>query len=151
MGHVISSAWRHCDDEVDRRKLLRRHAQSQIAVFDSGVCLTTIMVMVRPAPFSIVYDRDVKSHLRTIDARHHSLIRRSIETHLLSQPDTETRNRKPLSRSAELEADWELRFGPDNRFRVFYTVDRNVREVQILAIGVKRGNRLFIGGEEIKL
>jgi len=41
--------------------------------------------------------------------------------------------------------------GPNNRFRVFYEVDQASREVFILAIGVKVGNRLFIGGEEFEL
>jgi hypothetical protein len=44
-----------------------------------------------------------------------------------------------------------LRFGLDNRFRVFYEIDRESRKVYILAIGVKERNRLFIGGEEVEL
>ena len=50
-----------------------------------------------------------------------------------------------------LEAQWELRFGPDNRFRVFYEIDRENRTVYILAVGIKERNRLFIGGEEVEL
>src|SRR5216683_5253700 len=46
---------------------------------------------------------------------------------------------------------WELRFGPDNRFRVLYGIDHERREVQIQAIGVKKGNRLFVAGEEVEL
>jgi hypothetical protein len=34
---------------------------------------------------------------------------------------------------------------------VFYAIDIENHEVQILAIGVKKGNRLFIGGEEVEL
>jgi hypothetical protein len=49
------------------------------------------------------------------------------------------------------EATWELRFGSDNRFRVFHAVSHERREVQILAIGAKQGNRLMVGGEEIRL
>jgi mRNA-degrading endonuclease RelE of RelBE toxin-antitoxin system len=41
-----------------------------------------------------------------------------------------------------------MRCGPDNRFRVFYDVDSGQRVVNILAIGVKQGSRLTIGGEE---
>ena len=55
------------------------------------------------------------------------------------------------ARPSSLGATWELRFGPDNRFRVFYRVERQAQEVHVLAIGVKRGNRLFIGGTEIEL
>lgn len=86
-----------------------------------------------------------------IERKHHSLIRRTIEEQLTYEPDVETRNRKPLIREVEFEADWELRFGHDNRFRVFYAVDSEQLEVQVLAIGEKRGSRLFIAGEEIKL
>ena len=49
------------------------------------------------------------------------------------------------------EAMWELRFGPENRFRVFYAVSHERQEVQILAIGRKERNRLMVGGEEIKI
>ncbi len=50
-----------------------------------------------------------------------------------------------------LGATWELRFGPDNCFRLLYAVVPENREVQILAIGVKERNRLIIGGEEVQL
>ena len=45
-------------------------------------------------------------------------------------------------------ATWELRCGPDNRFRVFYEVASDAQEVRILAIGVKDRNRLSVGGKE---
>ena len=67
------------------------------------------------------------------------------------EPDAETRNRKPLRQPAVFAAQWELRFGPGNRFRVFYEIDRENREVYILAIGVKERDRLVIGGEEVEL
>jgi hypothetical protein len=78
------------------------------------------------------------------------LIRETIEEQLLFEPDTETRNRKPLRQPAVLAADWELRFGPDNRFRVFYGIDQDDRTVYILAIGVKERDRLFVAGEEVE-
>lgn len=105
--------------------------------------------MGRRRPFILVYDPKVKEHLRAIEAKYHSLIRATIEEQAQFEPETETRNRKPLQRPMKPEATWELRFGPDNRFRVFYAMDRERHEVQILAIGVKERNRLFIGGEEI--
>ena len=98
-----------------------------------------------------MYDPTVKAHLRAIEAKYYSLIRETINQQLLFEPDVQTRNRKPLVRDVEFEADWELRFGPDNRFRVFYAIDRERNQVQVLAIGVKHGSRLFIGGEEIQL
>jgi len=82
---------------------------------------------------------------------YYSLIRTTIEEQLSDEPDVTTRNRKPLKRPVFFEATWELRFGPRNQFRVFYDIDQTQHVVSVLAIGVKRGNRLFIGGEEIRL
>ena len=114
--------------------------------------MTIIMVkMAERRRYSIVYDSEVTRHLRAIAAKHHSLIRKTIEQQLTHEPDAQTRNRKPLSQPAAIAAEWELRFGPGNRFRVFYDVDRQRREVQVLAIGVKHGNRLTIGKAEIQL
>lgn len=70
---------------------------------------------------------------------------------MLFEPEKETRNRKPLRQPAPFESTWELRFGPNNRFRVLCAVDPERREVPIQAIGEKKGNRLFVGGEEIEL
>ena len=56
----------------------------------------------------------------------------------------------PAARPVAFEAGWELRLGPRNRFRAFYEVDRERRQVRILAIGVKERNRLSIGGEEVE-
>ena len=101
--------------------------------------------------FELIYAPQVKTHLQAIERKYHSLIRRTIKTQLQSEPNVETRNRKPLERPVELGADWEIRFGPDNRFRVFYSVEQENRQVFILAIGIKRGNRLIIGREEVNL
>ena len=99
----------------------------------------------------MVYDPAVMDHLKVVDKQHHSLIRRTIEAQLRFEPEVETRNRKPLKRPVEFNATWEIRFGSQNRFRVFYEVDRTNRQVEILAFGVKTGNRLKIGQEEIEL
>jgi mRNA-degrading endonuclease RelE of RelBE toxin-antitoxin system len=89
--------------------------------------------------------------LKAIEPKYFSMIRTKIETQLRLEPTIETRNRKPLKQETDFEGEWELRFGPDNRFRVFYAIDRENHEVHILAIGVKEGNRFFIGGEEVEL
>jgi hypothetical protein len=91
----------------------------------------------------------VIGYLDAIESKYHSLIRTSVEEQLLFEPETETRNRKPLQRPIALGARWELRLGPDNRFRVFYRVNVEDRQVRILAIAVKEGNRLFLGGKEV--
>ncbi len=101
--------------------------------------------------FHIVFDEEIDQHFDAIDRKSHPLNRSAIAQQLRFDPATKTRNRKPLVRKNQLEADWEIRFGPDNRFRVLYTVDEKNLEVVILAIGVKQGNRLIIGGEELTL
>jgi mRNA-degrading endonuclease RelE of RelBE toxin-antitoxin system len=58
---------------------------------------------------------------------------------------------KPLKRPVLFEATWELRFGAGTRFRVFYDIDQERHIVAVLAIGIKRGNRLLIGDEEMRL
>ena len=107
--------------------------------------------MARRKGYEFIYDPEVHRRLSAIDRRYHSLIRREIESSLRHKPDMEARNRKPLSRPSVLGTSWELRLGPQDSLRVFYRVDRASREVHILAIGFKRGNRLFVGGEEFDL
>lgn len=102
-------------------------------------------------PFELIYDSEVVQHLASIERKYYRLIERTIAEQLRFEPDVETRNRKPLLRASVLEMEWELRFGPGNRFRVFYRVGTGAREVHILAIGVKSGSRLFIGGKEFEL
>jgi len=102
-------------------------------------------------PFEHVYDPEIVEHLASIERRHFRLIERTISDQLCYEPEIETRSRKPLLRPSSFGTAWELRFGPQNRFRVFYRVDAAAHEVHILAIGVKVGNRLLIGGEEFEL
>jgi mRNA-degrading endonuclease RelE of RelBE toxin-antitoxin system len=107
-----------------------------------------MVTMARQQPFTIVFDPAVKRHLRRIEPKYHSLIRATVRQQVLHEPAVETRNRKPLLRPMPFGGEWELRFGPNNRFRVFYTVNVERRLVHVFAVGVKEGNRLFIGGEE---
>ena len=102
-------------------------------------------------PYTLIYAPQVTRHLRSIDRKFHSLIRRAIERRLRFQASRETRNKKPLRRPSALEATWELRCGPNNRFRVFYDILPEAREIHVLAAGVKEGSRLLIVGEEIEL
>ena len=107
--------------------------------------------MARKKPFKLIYAPLVKDHLKAVESKYYSLIRSTIEKQLRFEPDVETRNRKPLKRHIEFEAEWEIRFGPDNRFRVFYEVQRENHQVSILGIGEKKGSQLFIGGKEFEL
>jgi len=89
--------------------------------------------------------------MQFIQTKDHRLISSAIKQQLSYTPEVRTRNRKPLKEPAEFGATWELRFGPNNSFRVFYETNRDQTVVTILAIGVKKGNRLFIGGKEFEL
>ena len=107
--------------------------------------------MARKQPYILVFASAVTQHLRAIDAKYHALIREKIGEQLRFEPTVETTNRKPLRQPALLSATWEIRFGPENRFRVLYDIDEESRTVQILAIGEKQRERLYIGGEEVQL
>jgi mRNA-degrading endonuclease RelE of RelBE toxin-antitoxin system len=100
--------------------------------------------------YELIFAPVAREHLQAIDRKYHPLIRGVIEEQLRFEPLVVTRNRGPLRRPI-LGAAWKIRFGPDNRFRVFYRVDEAERKVYILAIGEKQDNRLRIGGEEIVL
>jgi len=104
--------------------------------------------MANPPKFELTFAPEVVEHLRAIERRYHKLIQSTIDEQLTFTPDTTTKNRKLLDQPAPFGATWELRFGPTNRFRVFYEVDSQSQSVQILAIGVKLRSRLFIGREE---
>ncbi len=107
--------------------------------------------MARRRPYTLIYARGVTKHLEFIDARYDSLIREKIKEQLRFEPGVETRNRKPLRQPVPFAAEWEIRFGPDNRFHVLYDIDEEHRAVQIVAIGEKEGNRLIVGVEEVEL
>jgi hypothetical protein len=104
--------------------------------------------MAKRSKFTLSFAPESLEHLDLVDSKYHGLLRRTINEQLTHTPTKETRNRKPLDQPAPFGASWELRCGPNNRFRFFYEVDSAAQEVQVLAIGVKDRNRLLIGGEE---
>ena len=104
--------------------------------------------MPRQPRFTIIYAPETIDHLDAIERKHHRLIRKMVKEQLSHTPEQMTRNRKPLDPPLPFGATWELRFGPKNRFRVFYEIDSDARAVSVLAVGIKEGNRLFIGQEE---
>jgi mRNA-degrading endonuclease RelE of RelBE toxin-antitoxin system len=104
--------------------------------------------MVRSAPFEFVFATSVRGELDSIDVKWHSAIRDAMNEQLRFQPHTPTRNRKRL-REPIRDAEWELRCGPDNRFRVLYNVDPSSRKVYVVAVGEKRNNQLWIADEKV--
>lgn len=104
--------------------------------------------MAKRREFTLCFAPEAIEHLAAIEPKYHGLLRRTIKEQLTHLPAEETRNRKPLDQPAPFEASWELRCGPDNRFRIFYDVDLVSQEVHVLAVGVKDRNRLLIADEE---
>jgi mRNA-degrading endonuclease RelE of RelBE toxin-antitoxin system len=105
--------------------------------------------MAEKEPYFLVFAPQVKCHLQAIEKKYRSLIRETINEQLEWVPSTPSKNRKSL-RAPMLGADWELRFGPNNRFRVLYDIDEDNHQVVVLAIGVKDRERLLINGEEVE-
>ncbi len=147
--------------EHSRKQLPHAISHPRGARVDEPRNLTIIMVTMSAArPFKLIYAPAVRGHLRAIERKYYSVIRSEkyysvirseIASRLRLDPDVEAINRKPLKRPFMGEGTWEIRFGPQNRFRVFYEVNRRENEVWILAIGVKVRDRSFIGGKEVKL
>ena len=106
--------------------------------------------MAKRPKFTLTFAPQAIEHFDLIESKYHGLVRRTIREQLTHAPTEETRNRKPLEQPAPFDASWELRCGPDNRFRVFYEIDEKQKVVNILAIGTKDHNRLLIAGEEFK-
>lgn len=96
--------------------------------------------------YRVVYSPEATDHLEGLTARERSIVVGGIDKQLLHQPTVETRNRK-LMRSNERFV-WELRLGT---LRVYYDVVEMEQIVLIRAVGVKRGNRVFIAGKEMTL
>ena len=106
-----------------------------------------------PRPrFSVILAPEALQHIKALERRHHRMILDKLDEQLSYEPHVETRNRKPLEGSTLFgEGAWELRFGPDNCFRAFYGFDLEALLVEVFAIGLKEGSRLFIGGKEVIL
>lgn len=108
--------------------------------------------------YEIVYAPIALEHLRGLDARQRALVVDSVEQQLTHQPEAPTRNRKRLRPNPF--APWELRIGD---LRVFYEVSADSQldsdddqakakgQVFILGVGIKRGNKLWLGSEECEL
>jgi hypothetical protein len=60
--------------------------------------------MAKKKPFDLIYDPGVEQHLQSIEKKQLSLIRAAIHEQLQFEPETETRNRKPLQQPAAFGA-----------------------------------------------
>jgi len=96
--------------------------------------------------FEIRYTPEAVEDLSRYNRRDRRRIMDQIDVCLQHEPKRDTRNNKIL-RPNQL-AERELRI---DRFRVFYDLDEGKAVVKIEAIGYKRGNRLYVRGEEFQL
>jgi mRNA interferase RelE/StbE len=97
-------------------------------------------------PCRIEYSREAIRHLRQLTARQRAIILDTVDEQLTHEPTVETQNRKEMLPN-DL-ASWELRIGD---LRVYYEVHEAEQLVNVVAIGIKRRNRVFIGGVERQL
>ena len=96
--------------------------------------------------YEIIYTIEAEEDLKSFRKFEQQFLVDEIDKHLQFEPALPTRNRKKL-RSNNL-AEWELRI---DKFRVFYDIQAVVKIVKIVAIGQKRGNKVFVHGEEYDL
>ena len=97
--------------------------------------------------FQIRFTESAEEHFSQLTARQQAIVLDAVRAQLRYEPLRETRNRKQL-RPNPL-APWELRAG---LLRVFYEADAlESKYVNVLAIGIKRGNQLLVSGKEIQI
>jgi mRNA-degrading endonuclease RelE of RelBE toxin-antitoxin system len=98
-------------------------------------------------PYRIEYSPEAGDHLQALTARQRSLVFDAVDQQLAREPAVETRNRKPMRPNPI--APWELRV---RELRVYYDIaDQPEPLVTILAVGVKKRDCVFIGGQEYEL
>jgi mRNA-degrading endonuclease RelE of RelBE toxin-antitoxin system len=98
-------------------------------------------------PYRIDYSPVAEDHLRALTARQQAIVLDRVNAQLAYEPTVPTRNRKAM-RPNRL-APWELRLGD---LRVYYDVEEDPEAVvQVRAVGIKRRDRIEIGGELFEL
>jgi mRNA-degrading endonuclease RelE of RelBE toxin-antitoxin system len=98
-------------------------------------------------PHEIILAPSVEEHLVDLSARQRRVVLDGIKTYLTYEPLVETRNRKPLRPNSL--AQWELRLG---ELRAYYRVSTGTdRRVEVVAVGIKRREQVWIGGEKVTL
>jgi len=94
----------------------------------------------------VVLSEEALRHFRRMPKADRTLVREGIRIHLEEgDPAQASRNKFRLRRPSP-HAEFELRLG---RWRVFYRLREG--RVEVVILGEKRGNLLFIGGEEFAL
>ncbi len=97
-------------------------------------------------PFQISFAPQVREHLRSLSAHDQQVVLDEIERQLSYEPTVETRHRKRLRPNPV--APWQLSVSD---FRILYDVDDARQMVEILVVGRKVHEKLFVAGKEVKL
>jgi mRNA-degrading endonuclease RelE of RelBE toxin-antitoxin system len=96
--------------------------------------------------YRIEYSDAALEHLNWLTKRQQVTVLSAVLDQLKNEPNKPTRNRKPLRPNAL--GRWELRVGD---IRVFYEIQEDSQIVDVRAIGMKKGNVLYVAGEVVKL
>ncbi len=96
--------------------------------------------------WTVILKESVIDDLRWLGRKEARLLLKAAETHLSAEPLAETRNLKTLRPNPVAQRELRL-FG---KYRVLFNVNGETRQVTIVLVGEKRGNALFVRGEEFK-
>lgn len=103
----------------------------------------------RAVAYRIEFTPEGRDHMKALTAHQRGIALDAMKRQLVHEPAVETRQRKRMKADKPgYVAPWELRVG---ELRVYYEVRDAEAQVWIVAIVVKRRNRLFVGGREIKV
>lgn len=97
-------------------------------------------------PYSLDMTDEAEEDLRYYRAFERKQIVSDIQVQLVFEPGQETNSRKALRQNPI--ASWELRIG---KHRVFYEIDDEEQVVNIISIGHKEHNVLYIRGKAVEL
>jgi mRNA-degrading endonuclease RelE of RelBE toxin-antitoxin system len=96
--------------------------------------------------YRVQFAPSIRLHLASLTKREQELVLEAIQTQLSYEPTSVTRQRKEL-RTNPL-APWELRVGD---LRVLYDINEADQRVDIVLIGRKVREKLYVAGIEVKL
>ena len=99
--------------------------------------------MAKAQPFVIEFGHSAHGDLQFFERKLRREILDNINLHLSHQPNRESHKLKRMRPNSR--AGWELRLGD---YRVLYDIFEAEYVVRVKAIGEKRGNKLFVRGEE---
>ena len=107
--------------------------------------------MAKRMPFTLVYAPVVRLHLNAIDAKYDSLIREKIEETVALRARHQDPEQKAGKTTGCVSGGVGIAIRTRQPISPFYQIDRDKREVRIVAVEIKDRDRLLVGGEEVSL